>query len=478
MGNWRSKILTGLMLVCLAGCQDLALPGVGETLTGGAASDPEVKMIHDLGDAGRMYHNYIDTHGKGPSSWDDFRQFAPNDAAHQAVLGRLQAAGYQFVWNADLKGGVVMSETRLAQSPSQSAYLLLDGSIGGVSPELFERAQEARRSASKSRNKPVPTVEVVNYPKPSTPMEQAVYDYLLVCERYIAALSKIHNLASAQQAKPAIRALDPQFDDAARRMAEQGMQIDFLAVPEKYKDAVSAIQTRLTAIENRLAALPDADAINNHFLSDEDKLGPTGLRRVGQKLQEEFPKRHGHVSSSTQASVPPPPPPPPPPGYAGRPGSSAPLAWAEKESSLPQESSSAADSAAEPASASSPASGSELRTWSDASGRFTIEAKFKLQEGSRVRLEKADGSEVVISLSQLSPADRAFLRQREEAPEKVDSSSPSAVFRERDRVEVESQSIWHRAIVLKVDGDRYFIHYENFSDHWDEWVGPDRIRSR
>ncbi len=481
MGNWRPNALIGLMLVCLAGCEDLALPGVGETLTGGAASDPEVKMIHDLGDAGRMYHNYIDTHGKGPSSWDDFRQFAPDDAAHQAVLGRLQAAGYQFVWNADLRGGVVMSETRLAQSPSQSAYLLLDGSIGGVTLELFERAQEARRSrASKGKSKPTPTVEVVNYPKPSTPMEQAVYDYLLACERYIAALSKIQNLASAQQAKRAIRALDSQFDDAARRMAEQGMQIDFLAVPEKYKDAVRDTQTRLTAIENRLASLPDADAINSHFLSDEDKLGPTGLRRVGQKLQEEFSKRHGQVSSSTQASAPPPPPPPPPPGYTGWPGSSAPLARADRQSASRQESHFPADASAESASASSPASRSGLRTWSDASGRFTIEAKFKSQEGSRVRLEKADGSEVAISLSQLSPADRAYLRQHKGAPDETTgpSSSSSAAFRERDRVEVESQSIWHPAIVLRVDGDRYFIHYERFSDHWDEWVGPDRIRSR
>jgi len=480
MGNWQWIILAGLMAVCLAGCADLALPGVGETLGGsGASSDADVKMIHDLGDAGRMYHNYIDTHGKGPSSWDDFRQFAPNDTGHQDVLGRLQAAGYQFVWNADLRGGVAMSETRLAQSPSQSAYLLLDGSIGGVTPELFEKAREARRSrASKSKSKPAPTVEVVNYPKPSTPMEQAVYDYLLVCERYIAALSKIQNLASAQQAKSAIRALDSQFDDAARRMAEQGMQVDFLAVPEKYKDAVRDTQTRLTAIENRLAALPDADAINNHFLSDEVSLGPTGLRRVGQILQEEFSKRHGQVSGNTQSSAPPPPPPPPPPGYTGRRGSMPPLAWAEKESSLPQESSSAADSAAEPASASSPASKSELRTWSDASGRFTIEAEFKSQEGSRVRLEKADGGEVVISLSQLSPADRAYLTQHKGVPGETTGPSSSAAFGVRDRVEVESQSIWHPAIVLKVDGNRYFVHYENFSDHWDEWVGPDRIRSR
>jgi hypothetical protein len=370
-----------------------------------------------------------------------------------------------------------MSETRLAQSPSQSAYLLLDGSIGGVSPELFEKAQEARRSrASESRSKTVPTVEVVNYPKPSTPMEQAVYDYLLACERYIAALSKIQNLASAQQAKPAIRALDPQFDDAARRMAEQGMQVDFLAVPEKYTDAVRDIPFRLKNLENRLARLPDGDSINKLFLSDEATLGPTGPRRAHETLQAEFLRlrRHGQSGSNTQAGAPPPP--PPPPGYTGGRGSTPPPA--ERKSSLPQESSSAADASAESASASSPTSRSELRTWSDASGRFAIEAEFKSQEGSRVRLEKADGSEVVISLAQLSPADRAFLRQREGAPEEAIDSSPSAVFRERDRVEVKWQSHWLPATVLKVDGDRYFIHYERYSDRWDEWVGSDRIRSR
>ena len=31
-------------------------------------------------------------------------------------------------------------------------------------------------------------------------------------------------------------------------------------------------------------------------------------------------------------------------------------------------------------------------------------------------------------------------------------------------------------LVLKTDGERYFVHYNDHDRTWDEWVGEDRIR--
>lgn len=50
----------------------------------------------------------------------------------------------------------------------------------------------------------------------------------------------------------------------------------------------------------------------------------------------------------------------------------------------------------------------DLRTWTDSSGNFTIEAKFISLEGNKVLLEKADGSRIQIELSKLKPEDRTF----------------------------------------------------------------------
>jgi len=45
-----------------------------------------------------------------------------------------------------------------------------------------------------------------------------------------------------------------------------------------------------------------------------------------------------------------------------------------------------------------------------------------------------------------------------------------------DGVKVEWHGKWWPASVLKVDGDKYYIHYTGYASSWDEWVGPSRIR--
>lgn len=54
----------------------------------------------------------------------------------------------------------------------------------------------------------------------------------------------------------------------------------------------------------------------------------------------------------------------------------------------------------------------EARTWQDASGKFSIEAKFISYDGITVRLEKADGSQISVPSSKLSKADIEYLDSR------------------------------------------------------------------
>lgn len=45
------------------------------------------------------------------------------------------------------------------------------------------------------------------------------------------------------------------------------------------------------------------------------------------------------------------------------------------------------------------------------------------------------------------------------------------------RVEVEWKTKWWPAQVIALDGDRSKIHYAHFGPEWDEWVTPDRVRA-
>jgi len=45
-----------------------------------------------------------------------------------------------------------------------------------------------------------------------------------------------------------------------------------------------------------------------------------------------------------------------------------------------------------------------------------------------------------------------------------------------EKIQIESSGSWYDGKILKVDGDRYFVTYDDWSDSWDEWVGIERIR--
>ncbi len=46
-----------------------------------------------------------------------------------------------------------------------------------------------------------------------------------------------------------------------------------------------------------------------------------------------------------------------------------------------------------------------------------------------------------------------------------------------DSVQVQWKGGWYPAKILKVEGDKYFIHYDGYQAAWDEWVTADRIKA-
>ncbi len=83
------------------------------------------------------------------------------------------------------------------------------------------------------------------------------------------------------------------------------------------------------------------------------------------------------------------------------------------------------------------AAGQELRTWSDATGRFKVTAKFVEVSGGNVRLEREDGTALSVPLARLSEADRkvvAELQVADENPFKPVAPSKGPAKTRRDRL--------------------------------------------
>lgn len=51
-------------------------------------------------------------------------------------------------------------------------------------------------------------------------------------------------------------------------------------------------------------------------------------------------------------------------------------------------------------------------------------------------------------------------------------------YRAGDSVMVKWKGSWWPAQVVQVGAKKWYIHYDGYSNSWDEWVGPSRIRPR
>lgn len=69
----------------------------------------------------------------------------------------------------------------------------------------------------------------------------------------------------------------------------------------------------------------------------------------------------------------------------------------------------------------------DMRTWSDATGKFKIQGKFVSNEKGKITLEKPDGTEMEIELKKLSTADQKYVADQEksaDSPFKAKSDDP------------------------------------------------------
>lgn len=71
----------------------------------------------------------------------------------------------------------------------------------------------------------------------------------------------------------------------------------------------------------------------------------------------------------------------------------------------------------------------ELRTWGDASGRFTVEARFLSQADGIVKLESEDGEELEAPIDQLRPEDQRYLERIASMESSGVNSGTKSVFR-------------------------------------------------
>jgi hypothetical protein len=138
----------------------------------------------------------------------------------------------------------------------------------------------------------------------------------------------------------------------------------------------------------------------------------------------------------------------------------------------------------------------EVRTWTDKSGKFSVDAEFVEISAGKARLKLKDGKVVALSLAKLSEADRVYVRdllkkRRDEAAgvtaeeQGADSAAGPAGFpgRERsqwavgDRVQYRSGFTYEPATITAVDGFWVYIHLDSAPKDETEHVPASRVEA-
>ncbi|KLU04478.1 putative signal peptide and transmembrane protein [Rhodopirellula islandica] len=111
------------------------------------------------------------------------------------------------------------------------------------------------------------------------------------------------------------------------------------------------------------------------------------------------------------------------------------------------------------------------RFFTDQTGKFRIRAVVMDLDETEVKLQKADGVEVVVPLARLSDRDQTFLRDMLQRYKAMVGDFPIGT-----KVEIKSTGGWYPGEVLQVQPGKYFIAFDDYSDSWNKWVTAEELR--
>lgn len=101
-------------------------------------------------------------------------------------------------------------------------------------------------------------------------------------------------------------------------------------------------------------------------------------------------------------------------------------------------------------------------------------------DSRKIRLVSVDGKKLILQWEPGSPLTNYRRMNGGGAVETTTpvppTVTPSSGFVQGSHVQVQWQGQWYPATILKVNGDKYLIHYDNYDSSWDEWVTTDRLK--
>ena len=105
-----------------------------------------------------------------------------------------------------------------------------------------------------------------------------------------------------------------------------------------------------------------------------------------------------------------------------------------------------------------------MRTWNDASGAFSLEAKFTGVKDGKVILKKANGKTVAVPLDRLSKEDQVFVAKQTKGQSSATTPTTPVARKARELSHDDGQSAGKssmagsaHAVKFKVDGDSYYV---------------------
>ena len=105
-----------------------------------------------------------------------------------------------------------------------------------------------------------------------------------------------------------------------------------------------------------------------------------------------------------------------------------------------------------------------MRTWNDATGAFSLEAKFVGVKDGKVMLKKANGKTVAVPLDRLSKEDQVFVAEQTKGQSSATTPTTPVARKARELSHDDGQSAGKssmagggHAVKFKVDGDSYYV---------------------